>query len=739
MKSLQTITIKEYLTRKGIIFRESGKELTTQCLFGGCDDDSKGTEAHLYFNTETGQYDCKKCGAKGNIVTLAKHLGDTVNDIAINQSSPIKNVQKTSKFDAELVESCHLTLPANIRQYLNARGITDGLIDTYKLGWGTFYGKWWITIPINDTEGNFQFFKLRKDPNDQSNPDKYKFFPTGSEATVYGWDTLINSIETVVICEGEFDRLLLMLNGITAITSTAGAKTFKKEWVDKISVKCRNIYICFDNDKEGKEGAEKVSKLFENDRNKIFIVSLPNEVGEAGDITDYLIKLGGKTDDLFGKYARFISDFEKSGRVKKIEKLEKRVSFTEWRETIKNNFPDLIFPAEFGLAILAQILIKEITNPFSLVFVDVPSAGKTIAINFFAEIDGLTYATDKFTPASFVSNAANVAKEKLAEIDLLPRLKHKMFLIRDLSTLFSKRDEDLNECLGILTRILDGEGLNADTGVHGQRHYVGDFLFMILAGSTPIPPRVWKMMGNLGSRLFFLNMGTREKSDDELVEQITTLAYKDKEKICRIVTKDFLNTLWYEHPEGVDWNKQEDQKEYKLIIVSCARLLAKLRGVINVWKDKSQDGEVYDHTSHVIEKPDRINQLFYNLCRGHALVCGRTQINTEDLKLIIELAIDSAPTTRAKLFRKLLDYNGVMKTSDVEMALQCSKPTALKEMETLRILGVCYITQDSYGMAGEPEKTIHLFEAFKWFLTDECKSMRGIALPPKQNTLADLL
>ena len=466
------------------------------------------------------------------------------------------------------------------------------------------------------------------------------------------------------------------------------------------------------------------------------------------DNEDLFSKLGIKLTKKYPRITKFKEiktgkEIKESRRIKKVEKLEREIKFAEWQETIKSNFPDLLFPAEFGLSIIAQILIKEITNPFSLVLVDVPSAGKTITINFFSEIDGLTYATDKFTPASFVSNAANVKKEKLPDIDLLPRLKYKMFLIRDLSTIFSKRDEDLNECLGLLTRVLDGEGLNADTGVHGQRHYVGEYLFMILAGSTPIPPRVWKMMGNLGSRLFFLNMGVKEKSEEELAEQITTLSYKEKEKICRTATRNFLYTLWNKYPDGVDWNKIQDKQEDKIIIARCAGLLAKLRGVINVWKEWGTDGTEYSYNPPTIEKPDRINQLFYNICRGHALVCGRTQINRDDLKLIVELAIDSSPTTRAKLFRKLLENGGAMKTSDVETALRCSKPTALKEMETLKILGICYITQDSYGEVGEPEKTIHLSDDFKWFLTDECRAIRGLPVIQKQemeeqDTLTDL-
>jgi DNA primase len=296
----QTITIKEYLTRKGIEFQESGKELITHCLFNGCDNDSRGTEAHLYFDAETGQYECKKCGEKGNLVTLAKHFGDGIQEIALNLKTPAIIPHNSSKFDAELVETCHLALPANIRQYLNARGISDAIIDTHKLGWGKFYNKWWITIPIQDIYGAFRFFKLRRDPNAG---DEKITYPKGIEAQIYGWGMLTNANNPLVICEGELDRLALLSKNISAITSTHGAMTFKQEWCEKIG-KGRKIYICYDNDEAGKKGAEKVAKMVENSGNEIFIVSLPQEVGEGGDITDYLVKLNGNPDDLFGKYAK---------------------------------------------------------------------------------------------------------------------------------------------------------------------------------------------------------------------------------------------------------------------------------------------------------------------------------------------------------------------------------------------------------------------------------------------------
>ena len=44
-------------------------------------------------------------------------------------------------------------------------------------------------------------------------------------------------------------------------------------------------------------------------------------------------------------------------------------------------------------------------------------------------------------------------------------------LTTELSSILSRRDEDLVVILGILTTMLDGQGLETDTGAHGHRDY----------------------------------------------------------------------------------------------------------------------------------------------------------------------------------------------------------------------------------------------------------------------------
>jgi predicted ArsR family transcriptional regulator len=62
-------------------------------------------------------------------------------------------------------------------------------------------------------------------------------------------------------------------------------------------------------------------------------------------------------------------------------------------------------------------------------------------------------------------------------------------------------------------------------------------------------------------------------------------------------------------------------------------------------------------------------------------------------------------------------------TSQVEKLLRCSKPTALKEMEALAVLGLAEKTE-AEPKYGRPEHELRLAEKFQWFATDECKGLR---------------
>jgi len=202
----------------------------------------------------------------------------------------------------QIVQECQKNIPEYIFEYLANRGIGKETAKKYELGYGTFYHRNWIVIPIRAADGSYLFLKLRRDPKDELNQNKFMFYPTGSDATIYGWETMLKASE-LFICEGEFDRILLMERGIPAITTTAGAGTFKEDWVGVLN-DFKKLTIIYDRDKAGDSGANKLAQkiLARHDMVDVYKVTLPDEVGDGGDITDYFIKHNGNVDDLFSKY-----------------------------------------------------------------------------------------------------------------------------------------------------------------------------------------------------------------------------------------------------------------------------------------------------------------------------------------------------------------------------------------------------------------------------------------------------
>jgi hypothetical protein len=399
------------------------------------------------------------------------------------------------------------------------------------------------------------------------------------------------------------------------------------------------------------------------------------------------------------------------------------------RKVLEANFAEIAAEAIICVAVAATILLEDQQNPVAVNFEGPPSSAKTTLVDF---LDGAgndkVYRSDKFTPKSFVSHSANVKREKLDEIDLLPRIRHRVFLVPELAPLFGLRNEDLLENFSILTRVLDGQGLTTDSGVHGQRGHTGDYLFAWIGCTTPIEHRVWKTMGKLGSRFLFFEMPKVDLADEELVADVAGGdAYRTRVTACREAVANFLDALWIETggARSIVWDRAADPTEVMLVIAKYAKVLARLRGTISVWREGSGDDETYNFSTPVIEAPHRAMSLLYALARGHAIIHGRAQLSDADLPLVARAALESTPNDRRAVMRLLLDeehhgsvqtsdeeHHGSVQTSDVQKALRCSAPTARAILETLDKLGL-----GSFRNPGPPtEGSFAIASDLEWLL-----------------------
>src|SRR5215204_1908152 len=374
--------------------------------------------------------------------------------------------------------------------------------------------------------------------------------------------------------------------------------------------------------------------------------------------------------------------------------LEKRLKLNS---KINEHFPDVSLLVDFELSIKKILNIEDITLPFMGIVFAVPSSLKTA---FFKLLRNLKYSyySDKFTARAFVSHSATVAKEKLAEIDMLPQIKDKVLLTPELSALFTGKDDDVREQFGIITRLLDGEGLETNSGVHGKRGYYGKYMFTWLGAAVDIPYSVYKFLSTIGFKIYFLRLPRSEVTVKDLVDQLKSKK-KFTEKMEEIEKSMMDYLTWFEicpfstvqnkmRMAKIEWDDDRDDLEIVKIIAQLALLLAHIRGHVDVYKSTDHDdiiipvdninnnittySEGFIHRLPTIENPSRAAQQLYNLARGHALSYGRNYITKDDVLLVIKVVLSTGSIERVLVLDLLISHKGILTTSQITTAMRIS-------------------------------------------------------------------
>lgn len=410
-----------------------------------------------------------------------------------------------------------------------------------------------------------------------------------------------------------------------------------------------------------------------------------------------------------------LTEIKKGGETElQLEPPEEEVSVELLKGIINKNFPNMWEVVEDTTSVINTLSLKDQSNPLGVNLEGAPSSEKTTILSFYYDIPSLTFKTDNFTPKSFVSHSANVPEEELAKIDLLPKIKNKCMIVSEFAPILGKRKEDLIENLSIMTRVLDGEGYESDSGVRGHRGYKGEYVFEWLSASTPLPNHVWKVMGNLGTRLLSRKIPSKNKNTTELKKQLEdTVTYKDKVKECRHYMHNFLKGIFLKNGgiRQVVWNKEKDNTDAYDFIVNCALLVRLLRAPIEIWTEKTQGDEpVYSYQTPVIEEPERLINLLYDLARGRALMYSRNYLILEDVLPVFRVALSSMPYDRYLLFKIIYETSN-LNTRVIAEKLNCSERNALRIIEIMRVLGICNLTSintEKDGKEGRPLKEIVL-------------------------------
>lgn len=281
--------------------------------------------ASCSINTLTGVYYCHACGAKGNFISWAKDNKIDLNKIAkkhgINTDELTIDKKELKSYTSALLES-----DRHINWLKRERGLTLETVKKYNFGLKDKS----ILIPIYNINGELVNIRIYS-PRAASGV-KFQSWKAGlGNARLFPVENLF--LNPIMINEGEMDCILANQLGYNSVTSTAGAKTFRKEWARYFDGK--DVIICYDVDQPGVIGSKKVTEILQHHAASIKILNLPLDKDQfpTGDFTDYIVHAGGTKKKI-------------DALIKNIQPLElKKATDKSSIEYISTNLRDAISPA----------------------------------------------------------------------------------------------------------------------------------------------------------------------------------------------------------------------------------------------------------------------------------------------------------------------------------------------------------------------------------------------------------
>jgi hypothetical protein len=410
---------------------------------------------------------------------------------------------------------------------------------------------------------------------------------------------------------------------------------------------------------------------------------------------------------------------------------ELEIRYEKLQNIIQNSsmpLPQLMLPLEFALSVKNILNLADNTLPFAGFLLGAPSSLKTVTVELFRTYWHSVYRDD-FSPKAFVSHYSGLPEEDLQKIDLLPNIQHKLFLTPELAPLFTGSEDDILKAFGLLTRLLDGRGLETHSGTQGRRGYHGDYMFTWFGAVVDISQRVHRMMGNLGPKMYFLRLPKSYHKEKDLIQQIKDPKFlEDKAKI-EAALMEYLK--WFEASPTMnaknglpkeEWDETLSEPNTIKYIARLAELIGPLRGVAEVQDTEDTYGSSYGYSNTIIEEPWRANQQLYNLARGHAMIHGRNFVTMTDIPMLIKVVLSTAPIARVAVFELLLAHKGTLKTADIENALGISPHTVRKTMTEFELLGLVDMKKE--GEYDNSALEITLKSRFRWCLGSRFRQLR---------------
>lgn len=254
--------------------------------------EDKKDSASVNFDKEV--WFCHACKVGGQLSELMAMLtGPFEAGVALEAANG--NGSKPKPLPSEgSVHGWHSALMSNrdaLRYLEQARGLYRDILVEFQIGLDKSVGA--FTIPVRDADGNLVNVRWY-DPAPDDSRRKIWGAPGHNAPYLYPVNQLDN--DEIIVCEGEWDALATIQEGLPAITRTSSAKTWNSAWNELFSGKL--VFVCHDRDAAGQSANRKVYLELRDKADGILIVDLPYplEAKHGKDLTDFWLE-GNSSED----------------------------------------------------------------------------------------------------------------------------------------------------------------------------------------------------------------------------------------------------------------------------------------------------------------------------------------------------------------------------------------------------------------------------------------------------------
>lgn len=632
-----------------------------------------GSQTKFHINEESKKWDCKVCGLSGGYHTFLTEV--------------LKNSQDCEK---------------KLEELSGNRGIDPYTLKRFKVGYFSPIDCFVIPHFCQDGE-NLNNLRIY-------NGDTM-VWAAGADVSLFNLPTLNGEYNTVWICEGEWDTMVMdeiirerSLKDEVAI-GVPGALVFTPGYDSYLKDKVVNVV--YDNDLPrivrgktikgaGVLGMHKVFKILNGIAKEMKFIHWREGLKNGYDIRDLLndknrdhrktlctIKnlLNPLPPEFEYEALKIKSERGASLKGDLVDYKEVHKVYQKWLHITDTDIIDVMFST--------VIANRMQGDPIWLFLVAKSGDAKSVFVMSLSDSFGII-STTSLTPQSLISGfGAQFGNDP----SLIPKLNGKVLTVKDFTTVLSMNPTVRDEIFGILRDAYDGK-IEKTFGNGIVRAY--NAKFGVLAGVTPAIELYTEGHTALGER--FLRWKMRGTDDAEIERLLCRKAMdntsheEQMQKELSEISKMVLNHNYQNVPEV-----PEDIKEK---IISLSQWTAIMRGTIN--RDKYSKEITH---KPFYERPTRLTKQFYKMLIALGQFRNIKVVTNEEYTIVKHIGVSTAPT-KTEEATKLLYKVGKDKPFSSQIIRELvglPEITVSRMIENLCILNVLERKKIEVGLIGKYE------------------------------------